>query len=480
LLKEKLDNTTIYGRKVSEAIPSFVSKGIFDIIQNVYLTEEDAEITLLEDDFADKLSYRAFSIKKTPTGEVIVVFDDLVDKLPHDVLIERIANYSRNNNKLESTNNEEIREKETKDNICTLCNRNEYRKLLEAAGMYILFTDSDGKVIDASKSFPKYLGIPSDKQIIGSRIQDLISDTDAAARMQSVINECSTAGYREPSVITFRRNAENCMKNLYAEMSGILSSDRRNIIILVRDVTGEKDLEKQYKDLERQSSFLLQEVQHRARNNLQFIKSLLSLQLSLLDKNKEAYRLLKECQNRILILSLIYNRITHLKDLNKVLSSTLINNTVQNIITSYSLKKKQIEVKCDSDETYLTVETGIVLSLILHEALSNAFTHAFSERSGGNVNVQFRVIKRSEEEFSVQGVKRAEVSGCVFRLEIEDDGSGMPANLSSLTNPQTFGLSIIKHLVSQINGTAEIKSEPGKGTKLSITGHEIYTSRLCS
>ena len=58
-----------------------------------------------------------------------------------------------------------------------------------------------------------------------------------------------------------------------------------------------------------------------------------------------------------------------------------------------------------------------------------------------------------------------------FWILIEDDGNGFsPENQGLLLEGEHIGLSAMEQRMKAIGGTLEIESEPGEGTRITITG----------
>ena len=122
------------------------------------------------------------------------------------------------------------------------------------------------------------------------------------------------------------------------------------------------------------------------------------------------------------------------------------------------LKKKNIdlEVICDEDIwTYLAVES---LDMILINLISNA-TDAMSE----NGSLTIRVIRYQES----------------FEIDVEDTGCGIEEDiLQDIFNPffttkgnkkgNGLGLYIVYNEVNKLNGTIEVESKVGEGTKFKL------------
>ena len=54
----------------------------------------------------------------------------------------------------------------------------------------------------------------------------------------------------------------------------------------------------------------------------------------------------------------------------------------------------------------------------------------------------------------------------MVRLQVEDDGVGMPAKINS--RGHSFGLAGIKERIASLGGEVEVRSQKGKGTRLEV------------
>jgi signal transduction histidine kinase len=109
-------------------------------------------------------------------------------------------------------------------------------------------------------------------------------------------------------------------------------------------------------------------------------------------------------------------------------------------------KRFGIEINFDSQFPEIELPVGIATGLfrVYQEALTNAVRHANAHKINSKLLL----------------------SGDKIILEINDDGKGM--DMKADTTKKSFGLLGIKERVFVMNGKYEIKSEPGKGTFLSV------------
>jgi signal transduction histidine kinase/ligand-binding sensor domain-containing protein len=105
-----------------------------------------------------------------------------------------------------------------------------------------------------------------------------------------------------------------------------------------------------------------------------------------------------------------------------------------------------IPVSCDCDESAGDLSRGAALALfrIVQEALGNAAKHAHGTRIGV-------LLSRS---------------GDVVSLSVADDGVGFAAGRPD--TPGGLGLVMMRERASQLNGTFEFESAPGRGTTIKV------------
>ena len=210
-------------------------------------------------------------------------------------------------------------------------------------------------------------------------------------------------------------------------------------------------LEKVLKERE----WLLKEVHHRVKNNLQIVISLLNTQTSYLD-NKFALNALKESQHRIFSISLIHQKLYQSDNLSSV--------DIKEYITELSAYLKDslnpsgtIHFDFNIALLNLDINQAIPVGLILNEAITNAIKHAFKDVVSGIVNITIKVCP--------------DQSVC---LEINDNGSGFPQDFT-IEGSKSLGMNLIKGLSSQLDGTFEIHRTQGI-TSLLIRFTPKYTS----
>ncbi len=216
-------------------------------------------------------------------------------------------------------------------------------------------------------------------------------------------------------------------------------------------------LQKQNESIKKQKEekeVLLKEIHHRVKNNLQVINSLIRLQCAYTD-DQVALDLFDECQNRIISMALIHEKMYESHDLSNVNIQEYIAELSQNLLRSYRLHKN-VELDIDVSVKTLTLDTLIPLGLLLNELISNSLKHAFlDDKEDGVITVKLDHDSSSGK----------------FVLEIGDNGIGLPDDFT-FNSALTLGMELVVTLSSQLDGTIERIEKPGSHFRIEFIGLE--------
>ena len=199
-----------------------------------------------------------------------------------------------------------------------------------------------------------------------------------------------------------------------------------------------------------QKNILFQEVQHRVKNNLQIVSSLLSLEAQRFE-DAEFRHALNESRDRIRSMALMHEKFYHLDDLARIEFSTYVEELARYFFSSYVADPSTIEFTSKVD-VKVTMGEAIPCGLILQELLSNSVKHAFRGQKG-----EIRI------EFHEQAGQ--------YRMRYWDSGPGLPATVD-LHNPQSLGLQLVTDLANQLQGKIEYEFKQGSQFMLTFGGEE--------
>ena len=230
------------------------------------------------------------------------------------------------------------------------------------------------------------------------------------------------------------------------ETSGVPIFDTKNQVQgyrgMGRDITERKLAEDKIKASLNEKETLLKEIHHRVKNNLQIISSLLRLQSRHID-NRQTIELVSESQNRVKSMALVHEQLYQSSNLAKVNLQKYIQTLTSNLLSSYGINSRRINLNINVEPISLGVDLAIPCGLIINELISNCLKYAFPQGRTGKINVNLH----SEED------------NC-FILIIGDDGIGLPENLEPRTT-NTLGLQLVHRLTRQLGGQIKINRDEG-------------------
>lgn len=192
-----------------------------------------------------------------------------------------------------------------------------------------------------------------------------------------------------------------------------------------------------------EKEFLIKEIHHRVKNNLQIISSLLNLQAdNIKDVNiKEKYT---ESIGRIKSIAIIHELLYRSKNLSQIKIREYLGELVSYVSDTYNLGKRvKVNLRVNVQQPIISLDKAIPCGIIINELMSNSFKYAFEGEKHGVIDVEL-----------------AQEEGEGYRLSVSDNGKGLPDGLDVITTP-TLGLQLVNSLVGQLGGEMEIDLTDG-------------------
>ena len=205
------------------------------------------------------------------------------------------------------------------------------------------------------------------------------------------------------------------------------------------------DREERLRDTIEQREENLREIHHRIKNNLQIVTSLLNLRARR-SVSPEARESLAEAQARIKALALVHRSLYALDEQQQIDFAAFLHELATAIEDGIGRNRDNIRLQVSAEFLFVSADQAIPLALMVVEAVSNAYKHAFPDDRGPIVDGRIRVELHQAEDR--QG-----------RLTIADNGVGGEATALSLT--------LIRMFVKQLQGQIEVAHE--NGLRLAIT-----------
>jgi two-component sensor histidine kinase len=193
----------------------------------------------------------------------------------------------------------------------------------------------------------------------------------------------------------------------------------------------------QRKQQEEEREVLFHELQHRIKNSLQMILTLLKLEQRKGDPNG-----FDRVNEAVRAISLAYDQLQGSQEIKQVKLEEYLGKLCSQIIPSL-IGSRPVQVESDIEPVGLDFDKAVILGLIVNELVTNSVKHAFGE-DDGIIKVAFHVKKG-------EGV-----------LAVEDDGQGI------FTGDQArlgMGSQLLPAMARQLGGALKLDTEHRPGTR---------------
>ncbi len=188
---------------------------------------------------------------------------------------------------------------------------------------------------------------------------------------------------------------------------------------------------------------LLREADHRIKNSLQLVASLLSMQRSRL-AGADPVAAFDGAISRVRAIAEAHRALFQSRDLRTVAFGRML----ADICAYVGALSPAIAIQCQAEDTLeIDAERAIPLGLIVNELLTNAMRHAYPDGSEGEITA------------------RADRDGADLRIVIADVGVGIAADHPA---SRTLGSTIVASLARQIGASCDTASQPGDGTSVTL------------
>jgi two-component sensor histidine kinase len=216
-------------------------------------------------------------------------------------------------------------------------------------------------------------------------------------------------------------------------------------------------------------SAMLQEMNHRVRNNLQTVAGLLSMQLRRMPVDSDGATAVRESISRVQSIAVVHDLMVNGNaEIDSISIYDLARKVADAVISTLARPGFKLKLNIEQEvagRIRVGSHEATLLALLLNELLSNAILHGFANKERGTLNI----LVSSEHDHTI--VERsAPHASELITIEVDDDGSGLPENFDAVTQ-SNLGLKIVETLVvSDLGGTFALgPREHGTGTRAVFT-----------
>lgn len=239
----------------------------------------------------------------------------------------------------------------------------------------------------------------------------------------------------------------------------------RQVVCTFVDVTERKAAERKVADLLREKEMLLKEVQHRIKNNMNTLGSLLRLQIETID-SQEAKDALRAAVSRIASMMVLYDKLYNSDTIGSISMKEYLPDLVDEIARNVS-RNESVRCLTTIDDIMLDEKRLSALGIIINELMTNSIKYAFRNRADGQITLTVHRV------------------GTRIRLQYEDNGIGLTDSAAQRAAQRAapraaagqtpaaggsgaagFGLQLVTMLAEQINGTLDIDWHDGASFRI--------------
>jgi two-component sensor histidine kinase len=177
-------------------------------------------------------------------------------------------------------------------------------------------------------------------------------------------------------------------------------------------------------------ALLLRELQHRVKNNLQIITSLLNMQIRRVG-NGEVESQLRIIGSRVETLRVVHDNLFQAENIDRIPLPHYLHSLCESLLAFHGGRAEEVTLDFSADEAMAGVDTTVPLGLLINEFFVNSLQHAFPDGRG---------------EISVRLTREGDDRAC---LTLTDDGPGFDRAAAKGVGT---GLQIMNVLAVQIGG----------------------------
>ena len=226
----------------------------------------------------------------------------------------------------------------------------------------------------------------------------------------------------------------------------LVRMDDERVLGLVRDITRRKEAEQETQRQIVEKENLMREVQHRIKNTMHTMGSVLSMHADSLSDSPVAADVLRDARSRFQSMEVLYDQLYRTETHDEGSLKAYLDHIVETVVALFPIGSR---VRAYVDTVVRSLNTRILspLGMIVTELITNAMKHAFNDH---------------DRETSEQPLLQVTgfISDGVLRIEVADNGNAPSVDEQAM--PQnSFGIRMVHALTEQLGGTITFTRDRG-------------------
>lgn len=185
-------------------------------------------------------------------------------------------------------------------------------------------------------------------------------------------------------------------------------------------------------------TMLLAEVNHRVKNSLQQVASVIRLQTRTV-AHEGARQALNDALSRIMAVGRVHEQLYRGADIGEFDAGEYASVLARELVDS--MGREDVDLQLDVTPAKLDLTRAVPLALILNELVTNALKYGCLPDTRGCIRVGFGAVEDG------------------YRLSVADDGPGVPGDFSPESS-KSLGMRVIQALAKQLNGRLVVERPP--------------------
>jgi PAS domain S-box-containing protein len=329
-------------------------------------------------------------------------------------------------------------------------NEEKYRALVEKQLDMVVEVDSEGRFLFANPRYLETFG-KTESELIGESFMPLVHPDD-----QPATSEAMESLYRPPHSCSLEQRAWSVDGwRWFAWSDRALIDGEGQVVSIIgvgRDVTDRKEAELRLQETLSEKDLLMKEINHRVKNNLMLVRSLINLKAAELGGKAGANAELSDLMHQIDAIRIVHEKLHQEGRFTSVSMPGYLRQVVETVFAAGT--EPGISLKIEVADISLPTKTAVTLGLIVNEIATNAAKHAFDEGDEGldgsqapKFSLRLSVAETGTPE------KRA------LELVLSNTGKRIPEDIS-LESSTGLGINLVGELVKQIGGSIDLKRVP--------------------
>ncbi|GAB6054905.1 hypothetical protein JCM15415_02210 [Methanobacterium movens] len=300
----------------------------------------------------------------------------------------------------------------------------------------IAIIDNNHRIVKVNKAMANCLGI-SPHQARGLHCYEMVHHTSEP------LNSCPHSKMLKSGLECTEEIQEDNLGGYFLTTVSPIQDFNGEIIgsvHIARNISQRRKIEHKLLKTVSEKELLIREINHRVKNNLILISSLLNIQ-SMSISDKKTRDVFLGNKDKIRSMALIHEKLYRRDNKKRLYFDEYIRSLAQEMVQNYNSPLLNVSLDFNIDIISLDVDIAIPVALICSEIITNSFKHAFTQKTG---RITIELFKEDSK----------------IVLIIADDGAGFPENFD-FKKDGNMGFKLIRGLADQIGASIDVLRDNG-------------------